>query len=196
MAKKNNIEKTAENNKKSNTVESTAPAKTASVSKKETESHGGLVAAIVAFVALVVIGGGVLAFVFLVKAKNKYINPIIKQKPGTEEGYNIGTTGPSTSEEGELLPEVPITPAPTTPVPPIVLPTAPDSSAPIPPADEDADEDQDRDRSENEEVDEDQPVAVTYYNFDAQLSRMDIDMAGINPDKLDSGEISNTKVGL
>ncbi|MFA6048197.1 MAG: hypothetical protein WCV59_04795 [Parcubacteria group bacterium] len=194
MAKNN--EKNTKNNKDVDSVPSAvqvSPPKV-SQSKPQEESHGGLIAAIVALVALIIIGGGVLAFVLLIKAKNKYVDPITKPKTGAEEGLGVGITSPSTGEVGAIIPEVPITPTtpvtPTVPVVPDTLnppPVVPDDTPDPPPADEDAEDAADA---------ADQPVPVVYYNFDAQLSRMDTDMEGVNPDKLDSGEISGANVGL
>jgi hypothetical protein len=193
MAKNNNEKNTKNNNQDPIPSATQTLSPKVSSPKPQEESHGGLIAAIVALVALIVIGSGVLAFVFLIKAKNK-IDPITTPKPGTGEGLGIGATNLSGGGAGEIIPEVPIIPAstspltPTTPAPP-VIPTTPDPppvvpDTPDPPADED------------EGDTEDQPVPVVYYNFDTQLSRMDTDMEGINPDKIDSGEFSNANVGL
>jgi hypothetical protein len=87
MAKK--LEKNIKDNKNIDPVPSATqvvPAKVAGAqpAKPREESHGGLFAATIALVALIIIGGGVLAFVIMIKAQNEYVDPIIELKPETE----------------------------------------------------------------------------------------------------------------
>jgi len=177
MAK--NSEKNTKNNKNTNPIPSAtqSPDPKVSQSKPQEESHGGLIAAIVALVALIIIGGGILAFVLLVKAKNKYIDPITKPKTGLEEGLSIGTTNPSTGEASEIVPEIPIIPGSTAPD----MPTAPDT--PITP-----------DIPTTPDIPE--PEKVGSYDFEGVIAEMDGAMNGASDATFNNTIYSNDYFGF
>ena len=161
----------------------------AAVPAPQEESHGGLIAAIIAFVALLFIGGGILAFVLLVKAKNKYIDPLAKNPadlaatlvPG--DGLGTGDTVPnppgvgvgSTGADG------------TTPAPPITVPsspTTPPENPPLPPL------------NPGNETSQDTRVPVDHYDFGSQVSIMDNNIEAVSPNSLNSDQLDDSEVGF
>jgi hypothetical protein len=168
------------------------------------ESHGGIMAIVIAAVAILVVGGSVGAFVLFLKAKQKYLDSLTQGKVENVSGGSAGTMGNAEdlglngtgfSDSGlddtfgigstAMIPgaTVPTSPeAPTTPqTPPYQPPYTPPYTPPQTPA--------------ADEEDQPEPERVRAYDFDSKLNAMDLNIMARFSD-YDENQMSDARMGL
>lgn len=160
----------------------------------EKESNAGLVATIIAVVAILVVAGSIGAFVLFIKAKDAYLDPLIKSKINNAASTEVGST--AVSEDAASMSDDSLSGS-TAPSDALVIPGESTSLASDTATYEDSTSTELDETStvSDEDEQEPEPQKVREYDFDSKLSAMDENITAryLN---FDENQMSDAQMGL